>query len=231
METNENLLPEEQKTAKRSSHKSIPQRIAEMKIATANAQHPPVSDYLAKVGYTQESLQALNDEVLNVENLDLNQRKEYSEQYVETEKMNAKRLGVNRIYMGHVALARIMFKRNTEAQVKLNLAGRQKEAYAAWLKDVKSFYTQLAANAPLMAEALKKGFLQADIDTVLVEIAALEKLKETQKKETAEAQMATEARDAAFDAVSEKVSEMIAYAKALMGADQALEALGIVMKR
>ncbi|MDO5664445.1 MAG: hypothetical protein Q4G63_04200 [Bacteroidia bacterium] len=62
-----------------------------MKIATANAQHPPVSDYLATAGYTPENLQALHEEVLNVENLDLNQQKEYSEQYVETGKSNAKR--------------------------------------------------------------------------------------------------------------------------------------------
>ena len=43
--------------------------------------------------------------------------------------------------------------------------------------------------------------------------------------------MATEARDVKFDEVEEKYLEMINYAKVLMGADQALEALGIVVKR
>ena len=96
---------------------------------------------------------------------------------------------------------------------------------------MKSFYAQLAGTPKLLEFALTRGIPQADIDAVQAEIAALEKLKESQKKETAEAQMATEARDVKFDEVEEKYLEMINYAKVLMGADQALEALGIVVKR
>lgn len=232
MEENNNLLPtEEQNIGKKRNYKSITQRISEMKIATANAQQPPVSDTLKTVGYTDESLVALYDEVVEVENLDLKQQKEYSEQYAETDKVETKRAEIAQTHLKHLGLARIMFRNDTEAQVKLGLQGRQKRAYAPWLKDMKSFYTQLNGTPNLLEVALTRGIPQTDIDAVLAEISVLEKLKESQKKETAEAQMATEARDIKFDEVNEKVSEMIEYAKVLMGADQALEALGIVVKR
>ena len=79
MEENNNALPtEEPKTGKKRNYKSATQRISEMKIATANAQHPPVADALKTVGYTDESLAALQAEVAQVENLDLNQQKEYA---------------------------------------------------------------------------------------------------------------------------------------------------------
>ena len=64
MEENNNALPtEEPKTGKKRNYKSATQRISEMKIATANAQHPPVADALKTVGYTDESLAALQAEV------------------------------------------------------------------------------------------------------------------------------------------------------------------------
>lgn len=232
METNENLLPENnEQPTKRSRHKSIPQRISQMKIAVANAQHPPVVDALKTVGYTEESLGALYNEIQEVESLDLAQQKEYAEQYAETDKAETKRAEVSQTHLKHLDLARIMFRGNTEAQVKLKLQGRQKYAYATWLKDVKSFYSQLTNTPQLLDVALTRGIPQTDIDAALAEISVLEKLKESQKKETAEAQMATEARDVKFDEVNEKYIELTEYAKVLMGADQALEALGIVVKR
>ncbi|MDO5664444.1 MAG: hypothetical protein Q4G63_04195 [Bacteroidia bacterium] len=51
----------------------------------------------------------------------------------------------------------------------------------------------------MFAEAQKRGISQAGIDNVATLIAELEKLKETQKRETAEAQMATEACDKEFE--------------------------------
>lgn len=232
MEQNNNTLPaEEHKTSRRSNYKSTTQRISEMKIAVANAQHSPVLDVLKTVGYTDESLAALYSEVQEAENLDLAQQKEYADQYAETNKVEIKRTEILQTYLKHLALARIMFRNDTEAQVKLGLQGRQKRAYAPWLKDVKSFYAQLTGTPQLLDVALTRGIPQTDIDAVLAEISVLEKLKESQKKETAEAQMATEARDVKFDEVNEKYIEMTEYAKVLMGADQALEALGIVVKR
>lgn len=232
MEDINNTNPaEEPKTSRRRDYKSAAQRISEMKIAIANAQLSPVADALKTVGYTDESLAALQNEVAEVENLDLAQQKEYGEQFSETDKVDTKRAEIAQTHLRHLALARIMFRGNTEAQVKLNLAGRQKRAYAPWLKDVKSFYAQLTGTPQLLDVALTRGIPQADIDAVLAEISALEKLKESQKKETAEAQTATEARDAKLDEVEEKYHEMVNYAKVLLGADQSLEALGIVVKR
>ena len=132
MEENNNALPtEEPKTGKKRNYKSATQRISEMKIATANAQHPPVADALKTVGYTDESLAALQAEVAQVENLDLNQQKEYADQYTETNKVDTKRADITQTYLKHLGLARIMFRNDTEAQVKLGLQGRQKKAYAA----------------------------------------------------------------------------------------------------
>jgi len=83
----------------------------------------------------------------------------------------------------------------------------------------------------MKTEVAKISMKPADLEAQLTAIAALETIKNNQKKETAEAQAATEARDLKFDQMYAKYSALVKYSKILLGKDQAIEALGIVVKR
>lgn len=72
---------------------------------------------------------------------------------------------------------------------------------------------------------------EEDLKTVQNQLAEVITLKERQKKEIAEAQKATEARDKHFDELYAQYSEFVAYAKVAIAQSQDLEALGISAKR
>ena len=61
----------------------------------------------------------------------------------------------------------------------------------------------------------------------ILALAELLNNREDLRKETADAQKATDARDSAFDALYPKYAEYIKYAKILLPNNQLLEALGI----
>ena len=128
-------------------------------------------------------------------------------------------------------MCRILFKNDVQAQVELDLRGRVSEAYGNWLKEVKGFYTRINNSERLKTEVAKISMKPADLEAQLNAIVALEAIKNNQKKETAEAQAATEARDLKFDEIYAKYATLVKYSKILLGNDQAIEALGIVVKR
>jgi len=205
--------------------------VVKMKMAFTNAQLPTVLPSLIPVGYTAESLQADYAEVEALETLMQKQRTETQEQMIETKKFDDSRIAIHQIYVKDRGLCRILFKNDVQAQVELDLSGKVSEAYGNWLKEVKGFYTRISNSERLKAEVAKISMKPADLEAQLTAIAALETIKNNQKKETAEAQAATEARDLKFDEIHAKYSTLVKYSKILLGNDQAIEALGIVVKR
>lgn len=205
--------------------------VVKMKMAFTNAQLPTVLPSLIPVGYTAESLQADYAEVEALETLMQKQRTETQEQIIETKKFDDSRIAIHQIYVKDRGLCRILFKNDVQAQVELDLRGRVSEAYGNWLKEVKGFYTRISNSERLKAEVAKISMKPADLEAQLNAIVALEAIKNNQKKETAEAQAATEARDLKFDEMYAKYATLVKYSKILLGNDQAIEALGIVVKR
>lgn len=205
--------------------------VVKMKMAFTNAQLPTVLPSLIPVGYTAESLQADYAEVEALETLMQKQRTETQEQIIETKKFDDSRIAIHQIYVKDRGLCRILFKNDVQAQVELDLRGRVSEAYGNWLKEVKGFYTRISNSERLKAEVAKISMKPADLEAQLTAISALETIKNNQKKETAEAQAATEARDLKFDEIYAKYATLVKYSKILLGNDQAIEALGIVVKR
>ena len=205
--------------------------VVKMKMAFTNAQLPTVLPSLIPVGYTAESLQADYAEVEALETLMQKQRTETQEQIIETKKFDDSRIAIHQIYVKDRGLCRILFKNDVQAQVELDLRGRVSEAYGNWLKEVKGFYIRISNSERLKTEVAKISMKPADLEAQLTAIAALETIKNNQKKETAEAQAATEVRDLKFDEMYAKYSTLLKYSKILLGNDQAIEALGIVVKR
>lgn len=207
------------------------EQISRMKIAFSNAKLPHILAQLQTVGYTQERLDGFLSQLAEVETLYQNQKKEYAEQYAETEKFNAKRSEIDELYRRHLAFCKILFKGETNAVASLELNAGRKNAYGAWFQQVSNFYGQLLTNVEFKAKVATINIKEEDLNAQKQALASLSALKESQKKEIGEAQKATEARDEAFDTLYPHYTELVEYAKILFAGDQTLEQLGIVVKR
>ena len=221
----------EKTKSKRNDYLSLNEWIAKMKTAFVNAKQPDILAALQTVGYTEERIDELIAELTTFEGLCETQRMEYAEQNAETQKFDQKKATINETFITHRSMAKILFKNDLQAQVALNLGAPTKTAYANWLRLVSNFYSQLSKSQALQTEAAKIGISATVVANALTNIAELTSLKDSQKKETAEAQASTEKRDIAFDAIYEQYTELIGYAKALLKGNQMLEAIGIVVRR
>jgi len=221
----------EKTKSKRNTYVTLNEWVVKMKIAFVNAKQPDILNALQTAGYTEQRLDELTAELSNFENLCEAQKMEFAEQNAETQKFEQKKAEINEIFLMHRRMVKIVFKNDLQAQIALNLGTPVKMAYAEWLRIVSNFYSQLSKSEALQAETTKIGITETVVADTLAAIAELTALKDSQKKETAEAQAATEKRDKAFDAIYEQYSDLMGYAKALLKGNQMLEAMGVVVKR
>ncbi|MRM85232.1 hypothetical protein LEQ04_09990 [Riemerella anatipestifer] len=231
MEKNLITSNNEQEKSKKRQRLSLEEWIALMKLAFSNAKLPEINSQLAALGYTETKLDELLSQVSALEALHQKQKKEYAEQYEETRKLDEKRKAIDEQYKTHLALCRVLFKKEVKAIAALELSGTRKTAYSAWYQQVSNFYTQLLQTPEFLAKAKTINLKEADLEAAKNLLSEAAAVKESQKKETAEAQKATETRDQAFDKLYPHYSDLIAYAKAVLSKEQHLEAMGIVVKR
>ena len=224
-------MEENTKPTKKSLYISTDEMISKMRIAFSNAKLPEILPQLQTLGYTEEKLNTYLQKVAELEQLMQNQKKEYAEQYAETEKFNQKRQEIDELYRRHIAFCKILFKGNVKAISVLELNAGRKNAYASWHQQVSNFYGQLLGNSDFLAKVGTINITQTDLEAQKTALQELSTLKENQKKEAGEAQKATEIRDEALDKLYPIYTELVAYAKVLFQDDQTLEALGIVVKR
>lgn len=221
--------PEVKPTSK-SNHKTMDESISAMKLTFGNALLPEIFTVMQTVGYTEEKIEAFKVRVAEVEQLGQGQIKEYADQTGEQEKFDNERAQIGRTFTTHRALVRIQLKNDVHARVSLQLEGEVPKAYDAWVQMQQNFYGQLASQPALLAKTATIGIDEAAITAQKQALADLQALKESLKKETAEAQAATDARDRAFDELYPLYSEYIKYAKVLLADNQALESIGVKVK-
>ena len=231
MENPENLNPKAGKSASRNQYVSAEELIAKMKIAFTNAKEPEILPELETVGITDAMLDANLTEIENLENLSQIQKREYGEQYAETDRFNLKKAEIDALFTRHRNLAKIAFKGDRQANTTLGIDAGRKQAFAAWFQQVSNFYAQILANPDFKTKADAVNIKEADITAMQTSLQDVSDLKESQKKETGEAQKATDTRDAAIDILYPKYTQLIAFAKVLFPDDQTLEKLGIIVKR
>ena len=226
METTENL-PTEPKKPQPSTHVTTAQWVSKMKLTFANATLPEIFGVMQTVGYSAEKIDAMKDKVVHLETLQQMQTKEYAEQFSESQKFDTKRSEIDAAFTKNRELMKILFKGNIHAQSILMLDKTKPRTYAQWYEMVTNFYAQLEASPELLTKAVAININAAAISAQKLAIAELQALKVGQRKETAEAQTATDSRDKAFDELYPLYSEYIQYAKVLLQDNQALEAIGI----
>lgn len=229
MELSENSTAEVKNTSK-TSYLTIDEKINRMKITFNNATLPGIYETMETVGYTTEKLTTLNTELTTLERLHQARNTEQAEQQAESAKFDATYTEVDTLFTTHRKLTKILFKTDVHAQVALQLTGSVPMAFASWLQHVQSYYNLLSSNTEIKPKVANIGITEAQINKQLQTLKQLEALRDSRKKETAEAQAATDARDKAFDHLYPQYSDYIKYAKVLLPNNQQLEALGIIVK-
>jgi len=229
MEIPEITTPEAKKAPK-NYHYTMDESIVKMKMTFGNALLPVIFAAMKTVGYTAEKIAGMNAELSQLETLSQGQIKEYADQDAEQEKFDLKKAEINDLFNIHRKLSRILLKGDIHAWVALQLDTANPKAYSAWVQLLTNYYAQIAATPALQAKVQTLGITAAIVSAQSQALLDLQTLKESLRKETAEAQAATDNRNRAFDALYPQYSEYIKYAKILLAGNQALEAIGVKVK-
>jgi hypothetical protein len=192
-----------------------------------------IMELLGAFGITREVIKIKGlDPLAHVNLLFANQQKEYGDRYfanAEAEKM-FKTTYLN--YMNHVRIARIAFKGVAGALHSVTGAGSRKRSVSGFVKEARAFYLNLTNHPELLERMAVFNITIETVQAGLAAVEATEKAHQTYTKERGEAQEATAARDAAFDALYSDYSDLRAIARiALANKPQLLEQMGISAKR
>lgn len=230
MENSEITSQEAKKTTK-NYHYTMGESIVKMKMTFGNAMLPEIFEAMQTVGYTAEKIAALNAEVSQLEALVQGQIKERADQSDEQNKFEIKKDEINVVFNQHRSLARILFKTDIHAWVALQLNTSIPRAFPEWAQMLSNFYAQISGSPALQTKVQTLGITADIVSAQSQALLDLQTLKENLRKETAEAQAATDNRDRAFDAIYPKYTEYIKYAKILLPNNQMLEAIGVKVKK
>ena len=226
MESTQQNPGTEVKTTSKNRYKSLDEQIVAMQLAFDNVMIPEIFAKMQTVGYTQERINGMKTNLATLETKKLIQVKESAEQSSVQKVFDDKKEEVHGLYMNHVKLLRVYFAGNVHARALLNLDDATPKAYSSWSDTLKNFYHQLAGEPRIQTQAATVGVTQDVVNAQIAALEAVNTLRESVKKESAEATAATDARDAAFDVVYPQYTELIKYAKIVLDENQ-LKALGV----
>ncbi|MFT5466286.1 MAG: hypothetical protein ACI8UO_001384 [Verrucomicrobiales bacterium] len=158
------------------------------------------------------------------------QKKNYGEQFAASDSLESARAAADGLWSVHYQIARVAFKNDRGALTSLGADKRRARKLAEWLTQAKQFYQNARSTPALLAAFAKFGQDQPSLENGQTLVKAVADARDLQKKETGEAQDATEKRDAALEDLDEWMSDFLTIAKlALQDQPQLLEALGVVV--
>ncbi|MBI3960741.1 MAG: hypothetical protein HY328_18170 [Chloroflexi bacterium] len=211
---------------------SIDQQLAAAQLALSNARtDADLSGPLADLGYDAARLDegwGLYQAAVAAQQ---RQSQEYGEQYSASDAFGAAWEAAQADYSRYVKVARIALKGERGASAALDLDGPRKRPLAGWLAQARQFYTNALADESVLAALTRFGVSQEKLVAGQTQVAVVEGLAATQKKETGEAQQATQDRDAALEALDEWMGDFLAIARiALEENPQWLEKMGVLAR-
>ena len=161
--------------------------------------------------------------------LNIKQEKEYGEQYSATRLMEQVFDEFkSATYMPHVKLARKLFANDNGIREMLGLNGQRKWSYDELANQARMFYENALSTPQVLSTFSALNITAETLQAGLDQLANLDLLRAAQKKESGEAQQATDERDQAMDKISEWMSLYYTMAKiALADKPQLIEKLGL----
>jgi len=190
-----------------------------------------IKQALAAYGYTEEKLNQGKELYQKAEELHHVRKKEYGEQIAATAELDTAWDQTEKQYMKTLKIARVALKDNVKAYESTMLFGDRKRSLSGWLEQARTFYSNLLGDSGFLTALSAYGYTQERLEqeTALIDQVIAKHL--AQKKETGEAQEATEMRDKALDNLAKWISNFRAVAKvALEDNPQQLEKLGILAR-
>lgn len=205
---------------------SIDRIVLERKHIIENAlNHPDIQKKLAAFTYDRKKLlegKALNEKVGLLQAV---KKDNYGLQVSSTESLKVNLADTKAIYHEHVALARLTYKDSRGMRYRLDLNGPRKRRKEEWLAQAAIFYSNIEVIAADMA---RYGVTLEVLQQTKAMIEALSTTRQQQLLRKAEAQNATEKRDAALKAMDIWMKDFKTVARlALKDHPQWLEMLGI----
>jgi len=211
------------------SNLSIDGKLAASQLALANAaSNAEIGAHLAAFGYDAARIaegQALYDTAQAVQ---VAQKQEYGEKYAASQAFETAWQTANQTYIQWVKIARVTFDNNPHAATALGIAGRRKPTYPGWLEQAQQFYLAALTNEDFQTGLARFGVTLQKLQDGKALVDAVVSAKQAQGTETAEAQQATQARNAALEALDAWMSDFIAIARIALEGTQLSEALGIL---
>ena len=190
-----------------------------------------ILDAVSPMGYPEAKLNEGKTLLAEATTLAETQKKEYGELDAVQAQFKNEKQNANGTYMDMLAIARIAFKNDVQAQTTLELNGRRASTLSGWLKQTLGFYRAILANEGW--KTAMAGYGQTE-EKLTAEIAAIEGVaaaSENVRKEMGDAQNATLERDMKLEQLAEWVNDYEVIARiALADKPQLLEKIGIVVK-
>jgi hypothetical protein len=190
-----------------------------------------ILDAVSPMGYPEVKLNEGKALLAEATTLAETQKKEYGELDAAQAQFKNEKQKANGTYMNMVAIARIAFKNDVQAQTTLELNGRRASTLSGWLKQTLGFYRAILANEGWKTAMASYGQTE---EKLLAEIAAIEGVaaaSENVRKEMGDAQNATLERDIKVEELADWINEYEVIARiALADKPQLLEKIGIVVK-
>lgn len=213
------------------AYQSIPDRLNEAEVALQNARQDQILlNALAELGYDQAALEEGQALLEDAQKAQQTMTAEYSEQYEATEALEDAFETANSTYIRHIKIARVALKEDRGAAEALKLSGRRKRTMSGWLGQARTFYDNALADDDILDALAEFNVTSEDLTQARAQVEAVAEANSTQEKEKGNAQDATEARDAAVEALDEWMSDFYAIARiALSDQPQQLEKLGLVV--
>lgn len=190
-----------------------------------------IQSAVAAYGYNSEKL-TVGQQLLNAADvLNSTQKKEYGELTQAQNIYDLKKIEANKKYVKILRIARVALKNNVQATKTLELEGKRTKAISGWIQQSRNFYDAILANQSWLQRMAVYGQTEEVLSAAQAEVVEVNNLVEAVKKESGEAQNATEVRDAKFDELVDWLGDYIEIATiALEDQSQMLEKLGIVVK-
>jgi len=162
-----------------------------------------------------------------LEVLQQQQRARYGQLYGATDARTAAQAQAHASYMRHLGVARVALRGDRAAAQILGLAGKRQTRQAGWLLQAQQFYANALADTAILRALAGYKLTQAQLEDGQAQVAAVAGGAVARQASTGAAREATQARDAALEALNRWMRDFLAIARiALADQPRRLEQLG-----
>ena len=211
------------------TNQRIAKKLSKYQLVLTNATDPEILKATTNFNYTAEKITEGTGLLSTAQQQNIQQGKEYGEQYSATEKLNeAIQKFHSSLYIPHLKLARKLFPNDPGIRASLCLDGSRKASYDEWSNEANLFYANALSTPKIKTRFALVNITEEVLQSGIDQLTQISQLRATQRNEFGEAQQATDMRDKALDEINEWMSLYFTVAKiALADKPQLLEKLGI----